>query len=310
MNNSKPKVVTTFAWFLLIILSVLWGGAFFFSKVALSQLQPFTIVLVRVSIAAVILNLIVRVAGFRMPSLPKVWVRYLIMGLLNNLIPFSLIFWGLTQISSSLASILNATTPVWTVLFSHFLTSDERITPNRLIGILIGLIGVVVVIGLGSLQGLGINIFAQLAVIGAAMSYAFAGIYGKRFKDPHPIVTATGQLTCTSLMMIPIALLVDKPWLLQQPDLSVWGAVLGLALLSTALAYVIYFHLLATIGATNVLLVTLLNPISTILLGSFFLGEQLYVQHFIGMGIISVGLFFVDGRILRNIKYRTSRHEK
>jgi len=302
MSTSTNKVMGPQEWVLLIILSVLWGGSFFFGKVALSELRPFTVVLGRVSIAAVALNLIVRATGHKMPSSPKMWAAFLIMGMLNNLIPFSLIVWGQTQISSSLASILNATTPVWTVLLAHFLTVDERLTPNRLIGVFCGVIGVAIMIGLDALEGLEINILAQIAVIGAAISYAFAGIYGKRFKGTPSIIIAAGQITGTTLMMIPIALVVDKFWLLPMPSLNVWWALLGLALLSTALAYIIYFRLLSTAGATNLLLVTFLIPVSAIFLGIVFLGEQLDIRHFVGMGLIGLGLIAIDGRLLRQVK--------
>jgi drug/metabolite transporter (DMT)-like permease len=220
------------------------------------------------------------------------------MGLLNNLIPFSLISWGQTQISSSLASILNATTPVWTVLLAHFLTEDEKLTNNRLGGALFGLFGVVIMIGWDVLDGLGINLLAQLAVIGAAISYGFAGIYGKRFHETPAIVTAAGQLTCTAIMAIPITMIVDKPWFYPMPNLNVWIAMLGLALLSTALAYIIYFRLLTTTGATNLLLVTFLVPVSAILLGTIILGEHLLLRHLLGMIMIGLSLAAIDGRVL------------
>lgn len=304
MQSSVNKTMGALEWFLLILLSVLWGGSFFFSKVALGGLQPFTLVLGRVSIAAIVLYFIVRVSGHQMPASPKIWGSFLGMGLLNNLIPFSLIFWGQTQISSSLASILNATTPLWTVILAHFLTQDERMTPNRLGGVVLGLFGVVIMIGIDALGGLGINVLAQLAVVGATISYAFAGIYGKRFQGMPPIVTATGQVTGTSLMMIPIALLVDKPWLQPTPGFQVWAALLGLALLSTALAYILYFRLLSSAGATNLLLVTFLIPVSAILLGTIILGEQLEGFHFVGMALIGLSLMAIDGRVIQIIKTR------
>jgi drug/metabolite transporter (DMT)-like permease len=229
------------------------------------------------------------------------------MGLLNNLIPFSLIVWGQTQIASGLASILNGTTPLWTVLFAHFLTSDERLTSNRLAGVLFGLTGVVVMIGPDVLVGLGLNVWAQLAVVGAAISYALAGIFGKRFKGISPYTTAAGQVTCTTLMMIPIALWVDQPWLLPSLSPKTWGALLGLALLSTAVGYVIYFRLLATAGATNLLLVTFLIPVSALWLGITLLGERLDLRHFVGMGLIGLGLAAIDGRPLRFLRLQFPR---
>jgi len=299
MRTSTVKSMGPREWFQLIFLSLLWGGSFFFSKVALSELCPFTVVLGRVSIAAIVLNLMVRATGYRMPSSPKIWLTFLVMGLLNNLLPFSLIFWGQTQIPSSLAAILNATALLWTVLLAHFLTVDERLTPNRLAGVLLGLGGIVVMIGPDALQGFGLNVLAQMAVVGAAVSYAFAGIYGKRFKDTPPIVVSAGQITCTTLLMIPMALVVDRPWLLPLPSLKIWGAILGLALLSTVLAYTIYFNLLATAGATNVLLVTLLIPVSALWLGITILGEHLDMHHFMGLGLIGLGLAIIDGRVLQ-----------
>jgi len=298
MSTPINKTMGFVEWLLLILLAIVWGGSFFFAKVALADLQPFTIVLGRVSIAAIVLNMVVRISGYRMPSDIKIWGTFLIMGLLNNLIPFSLIFWGQTQISSSLASILNASTPVWTVLLAHFLTVDEKLTKNRFGGVILGLLGVVIMIGWDALGGLRINVLAQLAVIGAAISYGFAGIYGKRFKNIPPIVTATGQITGTTIMAIPITLFVDKPWLFPMPGMNVWGALLGLALLSTALAYIIYFRLLTTVGATNLLLVTFLIPVSAVLLGTIILGEQLYLRHFLGMVLISLSLAAIDGRVL------------
>ena len=298
MRLSTSKVMGPFEWLLLIILSVLWGGSFFFSKIAIADLPPFTLVLGRVGVAAVALNLVVIATGHRLPSSLKTWGLFLIMGALNNLIPFSLIFWGQTQIASGLASILNATTPLWTVLLAHFLTRDERLTTNRLGGVLFGLGGAAIMIGPDALRGLGLNVLAQLAVIGATISYAFAGIFGKRFVGIPPYVTAAGQVTCTTLMMIPVALLVDRPWQLPAPGITTLGALLALGLLSTAVAYIIYFRLLATAGATNLLLVTFLIPVSALLLGTIILGERLDPRHLVGMGLIGLGLAAIDGRLL------------
>jgi drug/metabolite transporter (DMT)-like permease len=301
---NKVKSMGPFEWLLLVTLSVLWGGSFFFSKIALYELPPFTVVLARVSIAAVVLNFVVIATGHRMPFSLKIWGLFFVMGVLNNLIPFSLIFWGQTRISSSLASILNAATPIWTVLLAHFLTKDEKLTPSRLLGAILGFSGVVVMIGPDALTGLGSNVLAQMAVIGATVSYAFAGIFGKRFKEIPPYIIASGQITCTTIMMIPIVLWFDHPWLLPLPGLKTWGALLGLALLSTSVAYVIYFRLLATAGATNLLLVTFLIPVSASFLGMTILSERLDFCHFIGMILISLGLAAIDGRPWAYIRQR------
>jgi drug/metabolite transporter (DMT)-like permease len=297
--HQAPKVMGLSEWGLLIVLSLLWGGSFFFSEVALAELRPFSLVLGRVSLAALALHLLVLATGQRMPASPRLWGQFAAMGLLNNLVPFSLIVWGQTQIASGLASILNATTPLWGVLLAHLLTRDERLTANRLGGVVLGLGGVVVLLGPDALRGLGLNLLAQLAVLGAALAYALAGIFGKRFAGVPPLLTATGQITCSALLLAPLALVVDRPWERPLPGLATWGAVLGIALLSTAVAYVIYFRLLATAGATNLLLVTLLIPASALLLGTTLLGERLDPRQLGGMALIGAGLAAIDGRLPR-----------
>ena len=285
-------------WALLILLSILWGGSFFFVELALRDLPTLTIVFARVTLAALALHLYVLATGQRMPADQKLWIAFFIMGLINNFIPFSLIVWGQVYIESGLASILNATTPIFTVVLAHFLTQDERMTSNKLTGVILGLAGVIVLIGPESLQGLGSNVWAQLAVIGAGISYAFAGIYGRQFKGVSTTFTATGMLTGSAVMMLPMALIFDQPWTLQASMISVIG-VIALALLSTAAAYLIYFYILSEAGATNVLLVTLLVPASAILLGVFVLGEQLHWTAYAGMTLILMGLLAVDGRLLK-----------
>ena len=303
MNAVNTKM-EPFEWLLLLVLSVLWGGSFFFIGIAVKALPPLIIVAVRVGVAALALNLIVRATGLRMPKEWAYWKAFLSMGLLNNLIPFCLIVWGQQHIASGLASIFNATTPLFTVIVAHIFTKDEKMSGGRLAGILVGFVGVAVIIGLDSLAGLGTNVLAQFAVLGAALSYSFAGVYGRRFKGMGvvPLVTATGQVTASTLLLSPLALIVDRPWTLAMPGLGVWAALAGLALVSTALAYIIYFRILATAGATNLLLVTFLIPASAILLGVAFLGESLAGKDFIGMGLICLGLAAIDGRIFLFLK--------
>lgn len=286
-------------WSLLLALSLLWGGSFFFVGVAVKALPPFTIVLLRVAIAAVALHIALRLTRTAMPWDGKSWRAFFGMGLLNNAIPFSLIVWGQSHIASGLASILNATTPLFTVLVAHLLTRDERLSKGRVVGVLIGVGGVVVLIGPQALAGLGEDLTAQFAVLGAAVAYAFAAIFGRRFKrmSVPPLATAAGQVTASSLLLLPVALLVDRPWTLPWPGLPVWGALLGLALLSTALAYVVFFRILASAGAVNLSLVTFLIPVSAIVLGSAFLNESLAIADFLGMALIGIGLAAIDGRL-------------
>ena len=286
-------------WGLLVFLSVLWGGSFFFSKVALAELPPFTVVLGRVAIAAVALYAYLRVTGRAIPASGEVWRAFFAMGLINNLIPFSLIFWGQTAIASGLASILNATTPIFSILVAHLLTADEKMTPQKIAGVLLGILGVVVLMSGSAFAGNGPPLWALLACLGAALSYGFAGTFGRRFRRMGiaPAVGAFGQTTTSALMMLPLVAFVDTPWNLAAPHAVTIAALLALALISTALAYIIYFHLLSVGGATNSSLVTLLIPVSAILLGSLILGERLSANHVLGMALIGLGLLSIDGRV-------------
>jgi drug/metabolite transporter (DMT)-like permease len=297
-------------WMLLVTLGVLWGGSYFFGKLALAQLPPFTVAVCRLGLAAQVLHIVVRAAGHGLPDSAQAWRRFWVMGLLNNAVPMSLILWGQIRIGSGFAAILNASTPLFTVLLAHVFTRDERMTPNRVGGVLFGLAGVAVMIGPDALGGLSGDLAAQLAMLGAAVSYACAGIFGRRFSGIPPLVTAAGQVTASTLTLLPLALVVDRPWLLPLPGAKTWAAVVGLALLCTALAYVIYFRILATSGASNLLLVTLLMPASAILLGTTVLGERLEPRQLAGMALIAAGLAAVDGRaalLLRRLMVRRAR---
>jgi drug/metabolite transporter (DMT)-like permease len=293
--------MTALEWSLLVSLSLLWGGSFFFTGIAVRELPPFTLVAVRVGLAALILNLVMAVMGLRMPGKRRLWVIFAGMGLLNNLVPFCLIVWGQTHIASGLASILNATTPLWTVLVAHLLTSDEKATGNRLAGVAFGVVGVATMIGADAVSGLGGNVLAECAILAAALSYACAGIFGRRFRALGlvPLVAAAGQISAAALILAPIALLVDRPWTLPAPSGQTLLATFALALFSTAVAYILYFRILATAGATNLMLVTFLIPVSALVLGTLLLDEPLYLRHLFGMLMIGLGLAAIDGRAIR-----------
>jgi len=303
MSTAIEQTMGRRQWILLLILSILWGGSFFFVGVAIKELPPFTIVALRVAIASLTLWSVLYFLGHRPPRSLKVWAAFFTMGLINNVIPFSLIVWGQTHIASGLASILNATTPLFTVIIAGLLLPDERMTTHKLLGVIIGFVGVVVLIGPSSFAEIGTTTLAQIAILGAAISYSFAGVYGRRFKEMgvDSKVTAAGQVTASAILLIPISLLVDRSYQLGLPGVGVWLAVIGLAVLSTALAYILYFQLLSSSGATNLLLVTFLIPISAILLGSVILRERLGVEHFIGMGLIGIGLSAIDGRLWKRM---------
>lgn len=302
--SSRPMTLSE--WGMLLTLSMLWGGAFFFNGVAVRELPVFTIVVSRVALAALILLAVLRLSGERLPAGRQVWAALLVMGLLNNVFPFTLIVGGQQHIASGVASILNASTPLFTVVFAHFLTADEKFDPGRLAGVVIGFLGVAVMIGLDTAQALGADVVAQLMCLAAAVSYAFAGIYGRRFRalGISPMATAAGQVTVSSAVLMPLMLMVDRPWTLEMPSLAAVGALVGLAALSTAFAYVLFFRILSTAGATNLALVTFLIPVSAILLGVLFLGETLLARHLAGMVLIGLGLAALDGRPWRALRRR------
>jgi drug/metabolite transporter (DMT)-like permease len=291
-------------WGQLSALSVLWGATFLFVEVALAGgLPPLTLVLLRVAIAAGALHMLALAgAGRGLPQDPRTWAAFAVMGALNNVVPFGLIFWAQQHVTGGLAAILNATTPLWSVLLAHLVARDEAIRPNRLAGVLLGVAGVAVVVGpAAALAGLGdgASVTAQVVVLLAAASYACAGLYGRRFRSLPPATAAAGQLTASALMVLPAACLLEQPWTLPMPGAAAGGAVVALALLSTALAYVVYFRLLRSAGATNLLLVTLLIPPSALLLGAALLGEPVEPRQLAGMALIGAGLAAIDGRPLR-----------
>ncbi len=287
-------------WAMLLALSVLWGGSFFFNAVALGALPVFSVVAARVALGALVLFAVLRATGRRLPGGAPVWAAFLGMGLLNNALPFTLFVWGQQHVASGVAAILNAATPLFTAVLAHWLTADERLTPGRAAGVALGFLGVAAMMGQAALAGLGGVAAAQLACLGGALSYALAGIFGRRFRalGVAPLAAAAGQLAASSLVLVPLALLADRPWQLPLPGMEALAALAGLGVLCTALAYALYFRILATAGATNLLLVTLLIPVSAVLLGVGILGETLEARHLAGMALIGFGLAVMDGRPL------------
>ena len=299
MLTAVNTIMNRREWVMLVTLSVLWGGSFFFAEIALESLPPLTIVTLRVGLAAITLWLVVLALKLPIPNSTPIWIAFLTMGLLNNVLPFSLIVWGQSQISSGLAAILNATAPLFGVIVAGILLRDESATPLKITGVVIGFAGVIVMMDLSSIATS--SLLAQLAILAAALSYACASVYGRRFKATglNPILVAAGQVTGSTLLLLPIALWVDGNDHYANVPTQVWAAIISLAVFSTAAAYILYFKLLASAGATNILLVTLLVPVSAILLGWLFLEESLQTPHVIGMVMIALGLSAIDGRLWR-----------
>lgn len=297
MTQSRP--MTALEWLMLITLSVVWGGSFFFAAVAVQEIPPLTVAFIRVLGAAAVLWLVLVAMGRRLPLTRRVWAAFFLMGLINNVIPFSLIFWAQTEVASGLASILNAMTPIFTVVVAHASTADEKVTWNRALGVILGFAGVVVIFA-GRIEGAS-ALWAMIALLAATVSYAFATVFGKQFvrMGVAPMDTATGQVTASSVILLPVILLVDQPWVLAMPSAPTVWSLVGLVLLSTAFAYFLFFRILSTAGATNLSLVTLLIPVSAIFLGMLFLDEVLTSWHVAGLGLITAGLLAIDGRVLR-----------
>ena len=301
--SATNRPMTAREWGMLLTLSLVWGGSFFFNEIAVRQLPVFTVGVCRVALAAVILRAVLRLTGQRLPRSGKVWAAFFGMGMLNNVIPFSLIVAGQQSVASGVASILNAATPLFGVIFAHLLTQDEKLTPLKLAGVIVGFLGVAVMIGPDAISGLGGNLAAQMMILAGAASYAFAGIFGRRFKAMGvlPMATATGQVIASSIILLPLVLVIDRPWTLPAPGWDAIAALIGVAAISTAFAYFLYFRLLASAGATNLLLVTFLIPISAILLGTAFLSEALLPRQIAGMALIGLGLSLIDGRLWRRL---------
>jgi len=291
-------------WLMLLALSAGLGASYFFGKVAVEDIGPLTVAFGRVVLAAAILYAVIRLRGIEIPTTRSDWTGFFVMGLLNSAIPYSLIFWGETRIDSGLAAILTATVPIFTVIVAHFWTVDEKMNPAKAAGIGLGMAGVVIIMGrdlgaIGSGSGL-----AKLAIIGATISYAFSGIYGRRLKGKTPLILAWGQMCAATVFLLPLVLFVDQPWSSATWTMDAVLSVIALATLCTALAYMIFFRLLATVGATNTSLVTFLIPVSSLILGTLFLDEDLVLVQLLGMLLIIAGMAVIDGRLWKRFGRR------
>jgi drug/metabolite transporter (DMT)-like permease len=297
MAAARP--MTALEWSLLIALSLLWGCTFFFTKVALQELPPLVLVFARVALAALALAPFALAGAVLLDR--RLWPAFLVMGAINNLVPFFLLSWAQQHVSSGLAAILNGATPLFSVLVAHWLTREEKATPAKLAGVLVGFAGLAVMVGPSALAGLGagLEFVAQLACLGACVSYSVAAVYGRRFRGLPPLGVAAGQLAASALMLAPLVALAEAPWTLPAPSLHTWAALGAFAFAGTALAYVLYFRLLASAGATNVLLVTFLVPVGALLLSVWALHEPLGWRQLAGMALIGVGRSATDGRLWR-----------
>jgi drug/metabolite transporter (DMT)-like permease len=293
--------VTRRDWGLIVALAVLWGSAFILIEIGLRSVPPNTLVFARMALAVPPLLLLLRMRGESLPRDAKNWGMLSVLGILNVVLPFILFYWGMTQISTGLASILNATTPLWGVITAHFLTRDEKATLARIIGVLFGVAGIAVMIGVDALSGMTTGLLAQIACLIATLCYALGSVYGRKFgaSGMTPLSIATGQVLTSAILLLPIALISDAPWTLPIPGVDFWLASGAIAVFSTSLAYYLYFQLLESAGASNSLLVTFLIPIVAIVLGIGFLGESFSANQAGGIVLIAIGLMLLDGQVLR-----------
>lgn len=284
-------------WAALILLGLVWGSSFFFGRVIMLEMPVITANFFRVMPAAVVLWLAIAMLRLPLLSGSGVLVSIIVMGLFNNVIPFSLILFGQKEIGSGLASIINAMTPIWTLLIANAFTEDEKLTRRKIVGVGLGFAGVALLLGSNIGDGLSASLLAQLSVLGASVSYGVSAVYGKRFRGQPVIAVAASQLTASSCMIGLLALLIDQPWNLAVPSAPVIWSLAGISLLCTAFAYFLFFNILSKAGATNASLVTLLVPPSAILLGWLFLGETLSPVQMLAILVIGAGLLVQDGRI-------------
>jgi drug/metabolite transporter (DMT)-like permease len=295
-------------WGIIMLLSLLWGGAFFMIELGLRGFPPNTLVFLRMAIAVPPMLLTLKIFGHHLPTDRKSWKQLFILGAINAALPFILFFWGQTQIDSGLASVLNATTPLWGVVTAHFLTRDEKATPARVAGVFLGLAGIIVMVGTDALGGITGSVLAQLACLAATLLYALAAVYGRTLSQSTmtPLVVATGQVITAAILMLPVMLIADHPWTLPAAGWKAWAGAIGLAIPSTAIAYFFYFRLIDRAGASNAMLVAFIMPVVAIILGVVALGETVEAKELAGATLIALGLIAIDGRLLPRLAPKPS----
>ena len=287
MSTTKPSMATELA--LLLLLASLWGASYTFIKIGVATIPPITFIAARTLIAGLILVVVMRSRGLRLPSDAATWRRFLFQACLNSAIPFTLIAWAETSVDAGLATILNSTTPIFAFLMTAAITRHEAVTTRKLFGVVAGIAGICLVIGMEAFGGLGRDVLPQLAVVAATISYAGAAIFGRGFKGLHPIMPAAGSMICGAAILIPLSLVIDRPWTLS-PSANSIAALLGLSIFSTALAFVIFFRLIHTLGTVGTTAQAYLRVPIGVGIGVLFLGETLASTAWIGMAFVIVGV--------------------
>jgi drug/metabolite transporter (DMT)-like permease len=301
------KTISPRAWTELLILGLIWGGSFLSIHIALEEIGPLTAVAHRTVWAMLILWAYIALRRLPIPTNPRIWGAFLVMGLMNNVIPFSLMAWGQLHIETGLTSILNAATAIFGVIAAAIFFADERLTLRKIIGVGLGFFGVATAIGLSALTQFDIRSLGQLAVIGGTISYALAGVWARKMLGGlAPQIAAAGMLTGSSLIMLPTAWLIEGPISLDLTP-QTWAAIAYYAIIATAIAYLLYYRVLAMAGSGNLMLCTLLVAPVAIVLGAIVLGEALPLRAYTGFGLLALGLIVLDGRLIKPLQHRLRR---
>lgn len=274
---------------LLLLLSTLWGSSYTFIKLGVATIPPITFIAARTLIAGCVLTGILLLRGVRLPRSAAIWVRFLVQALLNSAVPFTLIAWAEIRTDANLATILNSLSPIFAFLLTALLTKHEPVTGRKLFGVGTGLMGVCVIVGIGSLTGLGNQFGGQLAIMAASICYAGAAVFGKGFADLDPMLPAAGSMLCGAALLTPLSLAVDHPWTIRPTSESVF-ALLALALLSTTLTFVLYFRLVASLGSVGTTAQAYLRVPIGVAISTLALGEQLQPTTWIGLVCVLIGV--------------------
>lgn len=284
-HNPRPAVELA----LLALLATLWAASYTFIKLGVATITPVTLIAARTLIAGGLLFLILRLRGLAMPRDAAMWRRFLVQACLNNAIPFTLIAWAEQTVDAGLAVILNAATPIFTFLLTFAVTRHEPATGRKLAGVSIGMAGIGLIVGVQAFEGVGTALTAQLAVVAATISYAGAAIFGRNFKGLDPMATAAGSLLCGAALLLPVSLVVERPWTLT-PSAESLLALLGLSVVSTALAFVIYFRLIHSLGSVGTTAQAYLRVPIGVAIGAVFLGETLTSTAWLGLVCVIAGV--------------------
>jgi drug/metabolite transporter (DMT)-like permease len=284
--------------FWLIVMALLWGPSFLFMKVAVEEIPPVTMIAVRLSLAAIVLYAVLRSQGRTLPKWGPIWKDFTIMGLFSNALPFVLLSWGEQFIDSALAAILIGTTPIFTVILAHLFTADDHLTPAKIVGLTLGFGGLVVLVSPALMAGVEATTWGLLAAVLAAASYGAGIVYGQqRLRGLPPLVGPTAQVMTAALLLLPLSFLIERPYAIPVPSWTTLGSLLGLALLGTALAYIVYYRTMERTSATVLSTVTYIVPVVATILGVVVLKEQLDWNAYLGFGMILLGVMVVNGVI-------------